>query len=411
MAKQNWATNINFHDAQTLHPKSIEELSSIVATNTKVRARGSAHCFNTIADTHEVAVILDQMPNELSIDASSQTARVGAGLNYAQIAEYLESHGWALHNLASLPHISIAGAVATGTHGSGIKNGALHTSIKSLDLMGPDGVIRTVTRGVDDDFYASIVGLGLTGIAVAFEVDIQPTFEIMQTVYGEMPRAHFGENIVEILSGAYSVSYFTTWGSDNAGDLWFKSLTPPPAEFFGAKARTEKAHPIFGEDPLACTEQFAVPGPWHLRLPHFRIDANPSAGNELQSEFFVDSKNASAGFAAIEAISHNFGEKLLVTEVRSIAADEHWMSPAYGRETVAFHFTWKNDYEIPYFVSLIEDALQTFNFRAHLGKVFNVTGAHLRTVLPKFDDFAAHVKKVDPSGKFQNQFTQELFKK
>ena len=409
MAITNWATNITFHDRLTLHPRSIAELQEIVRSNEHVRVRGSAHCFNTIADTQEIAVVLDQMPDFLSIDTEAQSATVGAGLNYAQIAEYLHSHGYAIHNLASLPHISIAGAVATGTHGSGIKNGPLHTAIRAVDLMGPDGEIRRLTRGVDDEFYAAIVSAGLAGIAISFTLDIEPTFEIMQSVYGQLPRATFGANIIEILSSAYSVSFFTTWGSDGAGDLWVKSKTLPPAEVFGANARTEKAHPIFGVDPDACTEQFAVPGPWHLRLPHFRIDATPSAGNELQSEFFVDSKNASKAFAAMESISHNFGDLLLVTEVRSMAADDHWLSPAYGRETVALHCTWKNDAGVPALVALIEAALAPFEFRAHTGKLFNVKSDHFRTVVPKFDDFVGYVKRVDPSGKFQNGFTRDLF--
>jgi xylitol oxidase len=348
------------------------------------------------------------MPSELEIHPESKTATINAGMNYAVVSEFLHARGWALHNLASLPHISIGGAVATGSHGSGIKNGALHTAIKSVNLMGPDGTIRTLTRGVDSEFYASVVALGLPGIATSFEVDIQPTFEIYQTVYGNMPVKTFGENIVEVLSGAYNVSYFTTWGGEKVGDVWFKSKTPTPDSYFGTPARSEKAHPIFGVDPTASTEQLGVPGPWHLRLPHFRIDANPSAGNELQSEFFVPSERAAEAFAAVEKISQNFGEKLLVTEIRSIAEDQHWMSPANGRETVCIHFTWKNDYEVPYLVSLIEDALLPFGFRAHLGKVFNIDGAHLRTVYPKFDDFRDYVRTCDPSGKFQNEFTTAL---
>lgn len=408
MTKKNWATNITFHDQQTYHPKSVEELRNIVLSNPHVRVRGSAHCFNTIADTHEVAVVLDQMPIILEINTASSSANVSSGLNYSEISQYLHAHGWALHNLASLPHISIGGAVATGTHGSGIKNGPLHTAIRAVTMMNAQGEVITLTRDVDDEFYASIVGLGLSGIAISFTVDIEPTFEIMQTVYGDLPLKTFGQNIIEILSSAYSVSFFTTWNS-GSGDVWFKSKTTPPPELFAAKARAVKAHPIYGVDPDACTEQFAVPGPWHLRLPHFRIDAVPSAGNELQSEFFVDSKDAFAGFAAIEAISHEFGEKLLVTEVRSMAADEFWMSQAYKRETVSFHFTWKNDYEIPYLVSLIENALLPFNFRVHLGKVFNVDGAHLKAVLPRFIDFLAYVKRNDPTEKFQNEFTKSIF--
>jgi len=406
---QNWATNITFQDAETLHPTSIEELREIVVSHPKVRARGSAHCFNTIADTREVAVVLDQMPTLLAIDPDSKTVTVGAGLNYAQVSEFLAARGWALHNLASLPHISIAGAIATGTHGSGIGNGALHTAVRSVELMKADGSIVRLTRRFDDDFYSAVVSLGLAGIVISYEIEIEPTFEIVQNVYGNLSRATFAENLVEILSAAYSVSYFTTWGDDQAGDLWVKSKSANPAEFFGASARTEKAHPIFGVDPDACTEQLGVAGPWHLRLPHFRIDANPSAGNELQSEFFVASHDASATFAAIEAISKEFRHKLMVTEIRAIAADNHWLSPAFERETVAFHCTWQNDPEVPALVAVIESALAPFSPRPHFGKVFNLTGDQIRAVLPKFDDFRSYIRSIDPQGKFQNEFTSDLF--
>lgn len=408
MAKQNWATNINFHDAQTLHPQQIVELAQIVNSSPKVRVRGSGHCFNTIADSYDTVVVLDALPKNVEIDSERKVASVSAGANYAEVAEALDAKGWALHNLASLPHISVAGAIATGTHGSGIRNGALHTSVRAVEIMSPDGTQRRVERGKDEDFYATVVGLGLTGIITRCELDIEPTYEIYQTVFGDMPRTTFQPNVVEVLSGGYNTNYFTTFDSKGVGDVWFKSRTQPPAEYFGAQARTTKVHPILSEDPDACTEQGGVPGPWHARLSHFRIDANPSAGNELQSEFFVEATNASAAFKAIEEIASEFGAKLLVSEIRAIAADEHWMSPAYHRESIAFHCTWKNDYEIPYFISLIEDALQPFDFRPHLGKVFNVGAEHLRKVLPQFDRFRKHVMSVDPAGKFQNEFTKNL---
>ena len=402
---KNWATNITFHDAQTLHPKSIEQLTEIVSSYPKVRARGSAHCFNTIADSRETVVVLDAMPKEMSINTGTKIATVGAGLNYAQISEFLYKNGWAVHNLASLPHISIAGAVATGTHGSGIKNGPLHTAIRTVTLLQADGNLRTLVRDVDPEFFGSIVSLGLAGIVISYEIDIEPSFSIYQTVYGDMSCDVFSDNILEILSSAYNVSFFTRWGRTQVGDVWLKSKTEPPRALFDTKPRTEKAHPIFGEDADSCTDQLGIPGPWHLRLPHFRIDANPSAGNELQSEFFVDSQDAQSGFRAIQAISEQFASKLLVTEIRSMAADKHWLSPSYDRETVAFHFTWKNDYEIPYLVSLIEDALEPFNFRAHFGKVFNVDHAHFKKVFPKFTNFKELIKNWDPEGKFQNEFT------
>jgi xylitol oxidase len=405
----NWATNIEFHDSQTLHPTNVEELASIITSHDKVRVRGSGHCFNTIADSHNCVILLDQLKYENKIDEENLTAHVGAGMNYAQIAEFLQPRGFAIHNLASLPHISLAGAISTGTHGSGINNGALHTALHSITLMNSSGEIKKYTQGVDSEFEATVVGLGLTGVFISCELKIQPTFNIYQTVYGEMSRQLFQDNVRDILSGAYSVSFFTTWSDDQLGDLWFKSLAPTPDQYFGVAARAEKSHPIFGEDPSSTTEQLGVAGPWHLRLPHFRIDAKPSAGNELQSEFFVDSQLASQAFAAIEEIAPQFRHQLLVTEIRAIAADSHWLSPAYSRESVAFHCTWRNDPEVPSLVALMEAALQPFEARAHMGKIFTLTPAQLRSVTPRFDDFASRLAEIDPMNKWGNEFTDNLF--
>lgn len=407
MAKQNWATNINFHDSQTLHPKSVEELAQIIKSEKKVRARGSAHCFNTIADSHNTVVILDALPKQITVNEETQSVRVSAGMNYAEVSDQLDAQGYALHNLASLPHISVVGAMATGTHGSGMTNGALHTAAKSYDIMSADGEMRTITKN-DSEFYSALVGLGLTGIITSVELEVEPTYQIYQTVFGDMPTKVFQENLIEVLSGGYNTNFFTHFSSKAVGDVWCKSRTPNPDSYFGAAARTTKVHPILSETPDACTEQLNVPGAWHQRLSHFRIDANPSAGNELQSEFFVARENAPAAFKALEAIAPQFGDKLLVSEIRSIAADPHWMSPAYNRNSIAFHCTWKNDYEVPYLIHLIEEALTPYDFRPHLGKLFNVETDYLEKAYPKFVDFRAYVKKVDPEGKFQNEFTTKL---
>jgi len=404
----NWATNITFNDSQTLHPESIEELAEVVLSHPHVKVRGTGHCFNTIADSRHTVVILDRMPQLLEMDAQRSVATVGAGLTYSQIAMFLHRNGWALPNLASLPHISIAGAVATGTHGSGIKNGALHTAVRSVRVMNSDGSTSKITKDQSQDFYAVVVGIGRTGIALSYELDIVPTFDLYQVVYADLSHRTFTDHLLEIMSSAYSVSYFTTWSNDHIGDLWVKSQELPAEQVHGAVMRKEKSHPIPGVDPLNCTEQGLVPGPWHLRLPHFRIDATPSAGNEQQSEFFVSSHNATAAFLAISAIAPEFSEYLLVSEIRAIAADEHWLSPAYNRETIAFHFTWKNLEIVPQLAARIEAVLKPFSYRPHFGKVFTADSSYVASVLPKLDDFSDYVAFKDPQALFANEFTHSI---
>lgn len=405
----NWATNITFHDSRTLHPRTLDELSELAQQSPTIRVRGSGHSFNTIADSTQTVVILDQLPAEISISSDRTTANMPAGMNYAQISQALHAQGLALANLASLPHICIGGAVSTGTHGSGISNGALHTSITAVNLLTADGSIQTLEEGKDPEFYAAVVGLGSTGIATSFQVRVLPTFEIYQSVYGPVPHQLFQENLIDLLSGAYSVSFFTTWSEAESGELWFKSTTRNPERYFDLPAFTHKVHPIPGQESSACTEQLGIPGPWHLRLPHFRIDATPSAGNEQQSEFFVDAADAPAAFAGIAAISEKFREHLLVSEIRAIAADNHWMSPAYGRTTIAFHFTWKNIPEIPGVVAFIEEALSPYLYRPHFGKIFTAKNQYLKRALPRFDQFREHLLQIDPAGKFRNDFIKEIF--
>ena len=404
----NWATNITFHDALTLHPRTLDELSKLVQRNPYVRVRGSGHSFNTIADSTQTVVILDQLQTEILVSRDRSIATVPAGMNYAQISQALHAEGLALSNLASLPHICIGGAVSTGTHGSGINNGALHTSITAINLVGADGALRRLEEGKDPEFYAAVVGLGSTGIATSFDVRVIPTFEIYQSVYGPVPHQLFQENLIDLLSGAYSVSFFTTWGETKSGEIWVKSTTCNPERYFDLPALTHKVHPIPGQESSACTDQLGIPGPWHLRLPHFRIDATPSAGNEQQSEFFVDAADAGAAFARISAISQKFRDHLLVSEIRAIASDNHWMSPAYGRTTIAFHFTWKNIPEIPTAVDYIEQALLPYLYRPHCGKIFTANSEYLQRALPRFDEFREYVSRTDPTGKFRNDFIKGI---
>lgn len=384
----------------------MEELARIVENSKKVRVRGSGHSFNHIADSNETVVILDAIKEPVEIDSSRMIARVSAGLNYAEVASALESRGWALHNLASLPHISIAGAISTSSHGSGIKNGALHTAVNAVELIDAFGSKRTIDRE-DENFPGTVVGLGLTGIFTTIQLNIEPSYDIYQSVYANLSTELFLENLLEIMSGAYNISMFTTW--NGFCDIWMKSRTFTPTEYFGIPALSAKVHPIPGVDPAACTDQGGSRGKWLDRLAHFRIDANPSAGNELQSEFFVESRHASSAFAALLEIAPKFKDKVLVSEIRTVAADDHWLSLAHNRESVAFHCTWKNHFEVPYLISLIEEVLSPYSFRPHHGKLFNTTFDYLETSYPMWNKFRDFFQQNDPEHKFLNRYTKSLF--
>jgi xylitol oxidase len=406
---KNWSGTVEFRDSTLESPKSIEELQVLISQSAKVRARGSAHCFNDIADTTEIAVNLENLPSEIAINKESRTVRVPSGIKYGDLAVALHERGWAIHNMASLPHISVAGAVATATHGSGVGNGNLATAVKSLEVVLPDGSLKRVSEQ-DIDFLGFVVGLGLTGVVVNLDLAIEPTFSVSQTVYRGMSRETYAANLKEIMSLAYSVSYFTTWAAAGGGEVWakFKSGTSAPTKLFEAYPATSNRHPLPGLNPEPCTEQMAVSGPWHLRLPHFKMEFTPSAGDEIQSEFFVDINDAPAAFEALEKIAPQINEILWVSEIRAIAADGLWMSPHYQRDSIGIHFTWKKVDAVYQMVKVVEATLAPFSYRPHLGKVFSASPEYFASVMPRLDDFKKLITEIDPANKFGNDFTNNL---
>ena len=406
---KNWSGTVTFQDSKTLAPKSVDELAKIVASEAKIRARGSAHCFNAMADTNAASVTFENMPQEIVIDKDRAIVSVPAGMKYGELAVALHDRGWALHNMASLPHISVAGAIATATHGSGVGNGNLATAVRGLEIVLPDGNMKSVTSQ-DPDFAGFVVGLGLVGIVSKVDLAIEPTFNVEQTVYRGMSRETYAANLDEIMSLAYSVSYFTTWAAAGGGEVWakFRSGSKAPAGLFEAYPATSNRHPLPGLNPEPCTEQMAVSGPWHLRLPHFKMEFTPSAGDEIQSEFFVDRKDAPAAIAALEKIAPQINEILWVTEIRAIAADNLWMSPHYQRDSIGIHFTWKKVDSVYEFVKVVEAVLAPFKYRPHLGKVFSASPEYLKSVMPTMDDFIKLVQQIDPANKFGNAFTDNL---
>ena len=406
---QNWSKNVDFNDRAFLQPESLTELQELVRSNQKIRARGTAHCFNEIANTSSYAINLAKMPKIIEVSAATNSVTVSSGLTYGELAPALHNQGWALNNLASLPHISIAGSISTGTHGSGIKNQNLANQVLSLDIVTAEGELRHIDRA-NPAFNALVVGLGLGGIVYQYELKIEPTFQIRQVIYPEIPLDVLQRNFDQIMGTAYSVSYFTDWSSAQVGNLWckFRDGEVIPESVGGSAKADKKYHPIPSVDPVACTDQLGESGDWHQRLSHFKLEFTPSVGEEIQTEFFVDRKDAAA---AIEAVS-NLGEEitplLWITELRTIAADDLWLSGAYQRDTLAIHFTWKKDLAIYPVIEKVEAALRPYNYRPHWGKVFTADGKYLSSVYPKMSEFKALVEALDPTSKFENLFTRKF---
>ncbi|MHA5050611.1 FAD-binding protein [Streptomyces sp. SD15] len=401
----NWAGNITYTAKELHRPQSLDALAALVADSARVRVLGSGHSFNAIAEPGEDGVLLSltALPPTVDVDTTARTVRVAGGVRYAELARRVHERGFALHNMASLPHISVAGSVATGTHGSGIGNGSLASAVREVELVTADGSTVTIARG-DERFDGAVTSLGALGVVTALTLDLEPDFEVSQHVFTELPLA--GLDFETVAATAYSVSLFTDWGRPGFRQVWLKRRTDqPPADFPWAAPATEAMHPVPGMPAENCTRQFGVPGPWHERLPHFRAEFTPSSGAELQSEYLLPRPHALAALQALDAIRETIAPLLQICEVRTVAADSQWLSPSYGRDTVALHFTWVEDTAavLPV-VRRVEEALDPFDPRPHWGKVFTAAPAVLRGRYPRLGDFRTLVDSLDPTHKFTNAF-------
>ncbi len=401
MTLTNWAGNIAFGAARVHRPSTVDEVCEIVAGAQRVRVLGSGHSFNEIADTPADLVSVAGLPVRPRLDPAAGTVTVAAGVRYGELAAFLDAEGYALHNLGSLPHISVAGAVATGTHGSGTAHGNLATAVAGIELVTAGGDVVRLARG-DADFPGSVVALGALGVVVGVTLDVRPAYTIRQFVFEHLPRTVLDERWEDIASAGYSVSLFTGWAGDTVDQLWLKLADIEEPDGFGAAPATRTMHPIAAMSPDSCTEQGGVPGPWHRRLPHFKLEFTPSSGEELQTEFFVARGDAVEAFAAVDRLRHLVTPVLQISEIRVVAGDDLWLSPHYGRESVALHFTWIRDPgRVAPVVAALEDALAPLAPRPHWGKVF-----HHAARPERLAEFLALRDRLDPERKFTNAFVE-----
>ncbi len=408
---QNWAGNLTYSTDNVQYPKTVAEVQQVVKQHSKLKALGTRHCFNTIADSKDDLLSTKVLNKVVSLDAKAHTVTVEAGIKYGELAPYLEQHGFALHNLASLPHISVGGSITTATHGSGIKNGNLASAVTGLEVVIADGSIVHFSKAADaEKLNAVVVGLGAIGVITKVTLKIEPTYQVRQRVFLKLPMTTLKANFEKIVSAGYSVSLFTDWQSDSINEVWIKSRVDTDKdhnqpEFYGAKAATKNLHPIYEHSAEACTEQMGVPGPWYERLPHFKMGFTPSSGKELQSEYFVPLQHAVEAIEAVSRLGKQVGPHLFITEIRTIAADDLWMSMAHRQTSVSIHFTWKPETEaVLKLLPIIEKELAPFNARPHWGKVFTLAPKVLQSRYEKLADFKKLVAEYDPKGKFRNDF-------
>lgn len=408
----NWAGNLTYGTNRLREAGTVAEIRSLLLSEERWKVLGSRHCFNSIADSRHNFLALKSSLDTVVIDERARTVTVDAGLKYGQLSPLLHRKGFALHNMASLPHISVAGACSTATHGSGERNGNLATAVSALEMVTASGDVVKLSRKSDGDvFRGAVVSLGALGVITRLTLDLQPAYTVRQYVYQNLPLAELKKHFDAIQSSGYSVSLFTDWQNQLVSEVWIKDRAgaarpfAAPAEFLGAKLAKRNLHPIAELSAENCTEQMGVPGPWYERLPHFRMGFTPSAGKELQAEYFVARRNAVDAILAVERLREQVGPHLFISEIRTIAEDDLWMSPAYGQPSVAIHFTWKPDWPaVQRLLPIIEKELSPYQARPHWGKLFMLAPTELRSRYAKMQDFVQLAARFDPNGKFRNDF-------
>ncbi len=407
---KNWAGNLEYSTGNVHYPKTVGEVQEAVKKCNKLTALGSQHSFNKIADSTENQVSLKEMNKVVSLDKTANTVTIEAGMKYGELAPYLHENGFALHNLASLPHITVAGSCATGTHGSGVTNGNLSTGVAAIEFVNAAGEVVSLSKKDGEQFLGAVVGLGALGIVTKLTLDLQPTFNMKQYVYRNLPMGELEKNFNTIVSSGYSVSLFTDWKNKNINEVWVKSKvaagdSAPSPELFGAKLATKNLHPIEDLSAENCTEQMGVAGPWFERMPHFKMGFKPSAGKELQAEYFVPLEHAYEAMMAMEKLHEKITPHLFISEIRTIHEDNLWMSPCYKKTCVALHTTWKQEVDtVMNLLPLIEEQLAPYNARPHWAKLFTMPPSALQSRIEKLSTFKELVKQYDPNGKFRNDF-------
>ena len=399
---KNWAGNTTYSTDRVFAPRTIAEAQEVVAQTERLRPLGTRHSFSRVADTDGALISTEHLDHVVAI--GDGTVTVEAGIRYGDLGCTLAQHGLAMPNYASLPHISVGGAIATATHGSGARNQSLAASVAAVDLVCADGSLVHFGRR-DEDFDGAIVALGALGLVVRVSLDVVPEFELRQYVFERLPWATVEAHLEEMLAFGYSTSLFTLWTEAGVDQVWVKS-TGLSTRSSVRPRRTGRATRSPGPITANTTEQLGVPGPSAERLPHFRLGFTPSGGDELQSEYAIAREHAVEALRALRPLGPILTPLLLISEIRAVAADSLWLSPFHERDSVCVHFTWKpRGAEVNAVLPQIEAALAPFEPRPHWGKLFVRSPASSYRRLPAFRALRA---RLDPGRVFGNAFDAQL---
>jgi alditol oxidase len=407
---RNWSDTVDLRGTVAT-PRSTAEVAELVRGADRVLALGSAHSFSPVAVTPGLHIETAALPADIAVNGTTVT--VSAGMTYATLGRELHARGLGLAAMASLPHITVGGAIATGTHGSGDAIGTLSSAVTGIEIVTAGGDVRWVRRGVDPDFGAWVVSIGALGVVTRVEMEVEPTYEVAQTIFAGLDLDVVEADFDAVFGSATSVSVFTRWRPEPDAQLWLKRRIDregpwPGGPAFGVPPRDDPLHPLEQLDPVHCNPQRGQVGPWHERLPHFRAEFTPSAGDEIQAEYLLPRSQAVEAIRRLRPLHARITPLLHVTEIRTMRADDLWLSPAYSVDTVGIHFTWHRDERIFEVLPAIEEVLLPLGARPHWGKVSVASPEQLHSAYPRLTDFLRLREQVDPQGRFCGPFVTRL---
>ncbi|CAE8614106.1 unnamed protein product [Polarella glacialis] len=376
---------------------------------------------------------------------ATKTIRVGGGATFTQLVQKLSGSGLALQNVPALPQFTVAGAVATGTHGSSgvdpvtgkAKLGSQASQVISIEMVVADGSIMEFSRkqhgGVDGEFEGTVVSMGCLGVVVSLTLELVPDFIVRQRVYVQWPhpapswsyRAII-DNFEELLTSCDSFSAFVDWPTQQAGMLVLRDFVEPrsapleamllPQEWHGGHLITEPLPPLLSAVDNAKPFRTTSQGPWHDVLFWYMEDLEafgPQAPEELQFEWFVPLAAARPALEVVAETARGWAGLALYCELRAVRRDDLWLSPSTvdGCDSLAIAFGFDKHQEARAIAAAgsLEKQLGQFHARPHWGKLTSLSPIALRDLYgPALVKFKALCKKYDPPGKFRNRWANRF---
>ncbi|MCW4352420.1 FAD-binding protein [Hoyosella sp. YIM 151337] len=424
---QNWSRTVTAYPARVLRPRSTDELCGMVRKAAEaeqtIRAWGSGHSFTPAAATNGWALDLSALSGFSDIDLTRRAVTVKAGTLLRDLNAALHTLGLALENLGDIDTQTVAGAISTGTHGTGARLGNLATQVLALELVQPDGsVVRCSAEEKPDLFAAARVSLGALGVISTVTLRCVPRFvlaaneqpEPIEQVLDTMQQAADANDHFEFFMFPYGCKALVKRNNRTADEpaplSWaaeFLSYELIENRAFAALCRLGRTVPASVKPAGRIAD--AVLSARAYRDWSYRVFATPRKVRMVESEYAIPRGALAEVLTALRSLYGRLATPVAFpVEVRFSASDEIWLSPSYDRETayVAVHQFEGMPY-LEYFREF-EAIARAAGGRPHWGKLHTLASPELGALYPRFDDFVRLRDELDPSRVFRNIYTDQV---